>query len=138
MTRLRRWWALPPPERGQFLTLWLLMPLMSASLRLVGYRRTLRWIERVSPPSALRGATTLAEADRLAGLAAIAGRHAAVEATCLRQALAVMLVLRRRGVVPSLKFGVDLKGATPDMHAWLELDGQALGQPDLRHRPFQR
>lgn len=114
------------------------MPVMSGSLRWLGYRRTLRWVERASHPSDHIDAPSLEQADRMARLAAIAGRHAAVEATCLRQALAVLLMLRRRGASPALKFGVDLKAATPDMHAWLEMDGQPLGQADLRHRPFHR
>ena len=134
---LRRWWALPAPERRQFLALWLLLPIISASLRLTGYRKTMRWVEAASRPSQPRKALSLAQSHRLAELAAIAGRHGAVHATCLRQALAVLLLLRRRGALPSLKFGVGAQGAAPDMHAWLELDGHPLGQTDLRYRPFR-
>ena len=138
MERLRRWWALPGPERGQFLVLWMLMPVMSASLRLLGYRKTLGWVDAVARPPRRPRPPTIEEADRLARLAAIAGRHAAVEATCLRQALAVLLMLRRRGATPSLKLGVGRSGASPDMHAWVELDGRALGQSNPRHQPFHR
>lgn len=57
--------------------------------------------------------------------------------TCLRQALAVHWLLRRRGLQPELRFGVDRIDNAPDMHAWVELEGVPLAQPQLRHRAFQ-
>ena len=135
---LRRWRALPAGDRGRLLGLLLLVPMVSASLRLLGYRRTRTSFERISRHPQPRPATTadLEQAETLALLAAIAGRRGLVEATCLRQALAVYLLLRRRGLEPQLKLGVDRQGTRPDMHAWVELNGQPLAQPGLRHRAF--
>lgn len=136
---LRQWWALPARERRMFVLLALLQPAISLALRLRGYRRTQAWLECHSRHPGPRVATMqeLADAQRTAELAAIAGRRGPVATTCLRQALAVYWVLRRRGLQPQLKFGVDRISATADMHAWVELDGVPLAQPQLRHAAFQ-
>ena len=136
---LRQWWALPARERRMLLMLALLQPLISLALHLRGYRRTQDWLERHSRHPGPRVATTqeLADAQRTAELAAIAGRRGPVATTCLRQALAVYWVLRRRGLQPQVRFGVDRIGATADMHAWVELDGVPLAQPQPRHAAFQ-
>jgi hypothetical protein len=138
LARLRRWWALPPSERRDVLVLCLLLPALAASLRVSGYRATRARVDRASSPSRRTGPPSASHAQRLAELAAIAGRQGPLKSTCLPQALAVLLLLRRRGADPDIKFGVDRLGATPDMHAWVELDGQALGQVAPRHKPFAR
>lgn len=137
---LRHWWRLPPRERPILLLLMALQPLLSLSLRVRGYRRTRTLVEALSRHRAPRAATNadLASAERLAQLARIAGRRSPLVTTCLRQALAVHGLLRRRGLRPELKFGVDrMPGRAVDMHAWVELEGIPLAQPRLRHREFQ-
>ena len=135
----RQWRALPARERRELLWLAVLQPAISLALRLRGYRRMHDWLERHSRPANPHTATTdeLADAQRTAELAAIAGRRGPVATTCLRQALAIYWVLRRRGLQPQVRFGVDRIGATPDMHAWVELEGVPLAQPHLRHAAFQ-
>lgn len=116
-----------------------LQPAISASLRTLGYARTRVLMERNSrgAGSSTADAKALGDAQRLAELARIAGRHGLVETSCLRQSLAVYWLLRRRGFKPELKLGVDqIRGALPDMHAWVELQGRALAQPKLRHAAF--
>lgn len=135
---LRQWWRLAPAERGLFLGILALLPLVSLGLRLLGYRRTKALLEWSSPLHAPHAANEAewARAERLAELTAIAGRRGAVTATCLRQALLVHWWLRRRQLHPTLRLGVDRIGALPDMHAWVELEGRALAQRELRHKPF--
>ena len=139
MGGLRQWLGLPSHERGLLLVLALLQPMVSLGLRLRGFRRTQALLERLATHAMPRRASTseLAAAERLAQLAAIAGRRGPVATTCLRQALAVQWLLRRRGLQPELRFGVDRIGDTPDMHAWVELEGVPLAQPQLRHSAFQ-
>lgn len=136
---LQRWRALTIGDRSRLLGLLLLLPMVSTSLKLFGYRRSLALAERLSRHRSPRSASgaDLERAETLARLAAIAGRRGMVQATCLRQALAVYLLLRRRGLAPALKLGVDRQGSQPDMHAWVELDGQALGQTEVRHASFE-
>jgi hypothetical protein len=125
-------------EKWQLLAYTLLLPTIHLSLRCLGLRRTQAALHRCAPGGGTRriDAGTLRWAERSAQLAAIAGRHGAVNATCLRQALAVETMLRRAGLQPVLRLGVDRQGSLPDMHAWVELDDQPLGQARLRHRPF--
>ena len=114
------------------------LPLIAAMVRLLGVVRAARLLERNSGTSALRRADSaeLGAAQRLAQLAAIAGRHGAITATCLRQALLVHWLLRRRGFAPELKFGVRNHADVFDAHAWVDLQGVALGQGTLAHLPF--
>ena len=139
MGGLRKWLGLPSHERRLLLSLAVLQPMISLGLRLRGLRRTQAWLKRLGSQATPRRASTeeLAAAERLAQLAAIAGRRGPVATTCLRQALAVHWLLRRRGLLPELRFGVDRIGATPDMLAWVELEGVPLAQPQLRHAAFQ-
>lgn len=138
--RFRRWRALPRRERRDSLALILLQPLVSAGLRSLGYRRTLALLRNTSAGDSrrLRHPGTLQEAHRLAELAKAVGRHGVIEASCLRQSLAVYWLLRRRGLLPQVKLGVGRLGdAAPDMHAWVELRGEPLAQPNLRHAAFE-
>ena len=139
MSGLRQFRALPAPEQRLLLLLMLLQPAISAALRLRGYRRTRHWLERRSqhPTPHSASATELAAAERVATLAGIAGRRGPMATSCLRQSLAVLWVLRRRGLQPELKFGVDRIGESADMHAWVELEGVRLAQPRMRHAAFQ-
>lgn len=137
--RLSQWWRLPRSSRYLFWLLLAGLPAVSVSLRLLGFRRTLAVVERVSHRRHPRSATAadVAAGHDLARLCAIAGRHGLFPATCLRQALLVHGLLRRRGLPPVLRLGVRRKDASPDMHAWVELNGVALGETELAHTPFQ-
>ena len=137
--RLRGWLALPGAERCQFGVLLLGLPLMSLGLATWGYRRTLRMIEDWSPRAGQRVPSSheLDAAERLAQLGALAGRHGPHQATCLRQSLLTYLVLRRRGFSPSLRLGGRRQEGRFDAHAWVELEGRALGQAELLHQAFQ-
>lgn len=135
----RKFLQMPATERRLLMALALLQPVASASLRLFGYKATLRGVERLSPshqPDRHASPSELQDAQRLAELAAIAGQRGPLATTCLHQALVVHGLLRRRGLAPCLRLGVDVLERTPDMHAWVELDGTPLAQPNLRHRPF--
>lgn len=136
--RLARWLELVPSDRRRLLGLMIALPVIATLLQLFGVVRTRRWLERVSGNAAPRqaGVDELQAAERLAQLANIAGRRGAISATCLRQALVVYWLLRRRGFAPEFMIGVRKLDATLDAHAWVRLQGVALGQSDLAHTPF--
>ena len=115
------------------------LPLVSLSLRLAGYGPTRRWVERLSPVGSPRtvATTDVQAAERMAQLAAIAGRRGAVTATCLRQSMLVYGLLRRRGFAPELVLGVRKLDQSFDAHAWVELEGVALGQSEIVHAPMR-
>lgn len=135
---LARWWALPVRERRLFPFLLLMLPLVSLGLSLLGYRRMLALVERLGHHRQRHPATAaeLEYAHRLARLLAIAGRHG-LSATCLRQALLLHLLLRRRGLDPRLTFGLRRENGRPIMHAWVELDSTSLDPSPLEHAPFR-
>lgn len=137
--RLRGWLMLTGSQRVGLIAMMLALPPIAAALRLFGYQRTQRWLERHSQHAASRPASPgdFAAAQGLAGLASIAGRHGVIEATCLRQSLLVYWLLRRRGLNPEIKLGVRKQDDALDAHAWVELDGLALAQSDLVHHPFE-
>jgi transglutaminase superfamily protein len=85
------------------------------------YVRTRRLVDRWSAPRR-RGAVA-------PGRVAWAVRTAARPipgATCLTQALAAEIMLRRDGAAPVVRFGATRAEGDFEAHAWLELDGKAL------------
>lgn len=136
--RLAAWRELSGADRRRLLGLACGLPVIELSLRCFGAHRTASWLSRVFVPSAPRSATSdeLRNADRLAQLAAIAGRHGIVTARCLSQALLLQAMLRQRGLDTVLRVGVLKDERRFDAHAWLELEGRALAQPSLQHVPF--
>ena len=128
-----RWRALSSGDRLHLMAFVLLLPLVDLSLRGAGLRRTQRFLgvdEDAAAPTVTPAAA--ASAQRLAQLAAIAGRHGLYANSCLRQALAVQWWLRRRGLPSQLRIGARRNGETLDAHAWVELAGTPLAQgPDL-------
>lgn len=133
-----RWVSLPWGERVLLLGLLLGLPVIAAMIRVLGVFQTRRWLERWSSQREVRTADAgeLRSAERLAELAAIAGRRGVITITCLRQAMMVYWLLRRRGFVPELKIGMRSENGVVDGHAWVELQGQALNQPNLTHLAF--
>lgn len=138
--KLQRWRALNWGERGQLLLAAAALPCIDLLLRCFGYRRLLAGIERITPQADSRqtGQADLHSGEQWARQAAMAGAHLPLfNVSCLRQALLVHWQLRLRGVSPQLKIGLrPQSGQRPDAHAWVELDGVALGQDQLSHHAF--
>ena len=135
-----RWRELSTQEKKWLLWMLLLLPLIPAMLRLFGFTRTQAWLLRHSEKKTFIEAdsNTLQLAERLAQLANIAGRRGAITATCLRQALLLQWWLRRDGLDAKLKLGTRLQEGQFDAHAWVELDGKALGQTEMNHKAFDQ
>lgn len=134
-----RWHDLVASEKALLLVFAAVLPVISCSLRLLGYKKTRSMLERAAQTQRrARPATpdTIARYDRLAWIAREAAGWTPANTSCLRQSLLVHALALRGGLQPELKFGVGQVDGTVDMHAWVELDGVPLGQPGLRHRPF--
>ncbi len=133
-----RWRELSWRDKRRLLVLMLLLPPVHLALAWFRFQRVRGWLEQASKKRIQAACTpaALADAERLAELAAIAGRRGAVAASCLRQTLVVWWWLRRRGLSPQLRVGTFGQGETFGAHAWVELHGVALAQRDLQHRPF--
>jgi hypothetical protein len=122
---------LPAAERRLIVGMAILLPAIGAGLRLLGYRRTRALIDRMSDPQIRRDHSmpvrpSVEAANRLGQLVRIAANHGPYRATCLRQSLALLFLLRRRGWPAELRIGVRREGDGLDAHAWVELEGFAL------------
>jgi len=97
-----------------------LVALVRASLRLLGFRRTV-WLAKRAGRLAAHPSSTPNDCARAIAIAAafFPGR-----AICLEQSLALYVLLRRRGHSGVLRLGVQ---PYPFLaHAWVELNGQPL------------
>jgi hypothetical protein len=122
--RWRRFRALSRAERRLLLEVWVLLGGISVVLALTDYPRTRRALEGLMPRTVITrtpAAEDLDYAMRIGSLARIAGRHLPLNASCLRQSLLVWWLLRRRGLAPVLRIGVN-KDQGFAAHAWVELD----------------
>lgn len=115
------------------------MPLISLSLRLAGYKRTRAWIDALCPPPSVAAPPTQdwGPLHRTALVVRRAGAWSLANTSCLRQALLLILLLRRRGLDPQLQFGVASDGTGMHMHAWVEIEGVSLGASHGRFRAFR-
>jgi Transglutaminase-like superfamily len=116
----RRLAAFRPEARRFAARAWLAVPVVQASLALVGFKSTLGWVEAVRPlrrPGAQP--VTVAEGSALVGGAF---RAHFVGGKCLPQSVVQYLLHRWDGVPARLVLGVRRPdpGAAIEAHAWIE------------------
>jgi len=127
LTAWQRWRRLPASERSATLAAAVLVPLITISLRLAGFPRTLRWVEWSAQGAALTvdpESVVLGEAAR--GLARVR-RYTPWTGRCLARALSLWWILRRRGLAASLNLGVRRTGNALEAHAWVVSAGRVIG-----------
>ena len=137
--RLDGWRALAWPDRGRLLACLVGLPILHASLAITGYARSRRIIEWITQRTSARtpNPMDIDDAQQLARLAAIAGRHGAVTASCLRQSLLLYGWLRLRGFQPALQLGIKPQQSAFQAHAWVELAGTRLLPMDEGRQAFR-
>jgi hypothetical protein len=120
--RFARWSRLPPEERRVLLRASLL--LLFARLALAG--ASVAWARRAAVRLAPR---SMVSSARLAALVAAAARALPGATGCLPRAIALEALLRRAGRAAELRVGVAARRgrARLDAHAWVEVDGVAVG-----------
>lgn len=116
------------------------MPLTWLILRVIGFGRTREIAETETGRQYLASEISAYQfAQRCAELAAIASRNNLYRANCLHQALPLCWVLRRKGLPARLRIGVAPRVRPFHAHAWVELNGIALGQKTLsEYEVFER
>ena len=141
LSPFQRWRGLAADERLLVLGLLWLLPLIDLSLRSVGFQRSRGWLARFVPAEARLlevDGEAIAGAQRLAALARAIGARSPWRTSCLRQALAVWWLLRRRRLPAELRIGVIRREAPFQAHAWVELGGVALDPEAAAHAAFPR
>ncbi len=103
------------------------LPLVAASVRLLGYKRVHRFLSVA--PTSLPQPSPLhrTDAERIARMVQLAARHGLVRGNCLSRSLLLWRMLLRRRIPAEIRFGVRAYGAGMQAHAWVEQDGRALG-----------
>jgi hypothetical protein len=116
---------------------WLAQEYFNLALRFVSFEKLLAGSHPHSGTVVSPG-RVLPAARRIQKLANAAAHFHLSPATCLRRSLALGWMLNRRGIPAQLSLGV-LKGASGlQAHAWIEIEGQPLGEPEAVTENFQK
>jgi Transglutaminase-like superfamily len=135
--RLRRFSALERPARWLFLRAAALLPLVSLSLRLRGFRKTQAFLQKfLSLSSHPADISASSSANLTVRMVRAAVRTSIGHPTCLDESLALWWLLGRQGIRSELKVGVRKEGEKFEAHAWVERDGMALNEPEARHQHY--
>jgi hypothetical protein len=136
--RLRRLSALERTPRGIFLRAAILLPLISLSLRLRGFRKTQASLQKsLTHPTSAAERGTSDRAGETARMVRAAVRHCTVgHPTCLEESLVLWWLLGRQGIASELRIGVRKQGDKFEAHAWVERDGAALNEPEALHEHY--
>jgi hypothetical protein len=117
-----------------------LLPLISASLRIRGFRATQAALQGFSIPSKTeeRAGAQAMDAGRvqMAVRMVNAAARYGLGSTCLEKSLTLWWLLRRDGIVSSLRIGARKASGKFEAHAWVERDGAALNEPGAQHRHY--
>jgi hypothetical protein len=135
---LRRFKALERPAQALFLRALGILPLVSLSLRLLGFQATRSALERTLPRTAsqMDDAATKRRAALTAHMVHAADRHGVLHPSCLANSVTLWWLLGRQGITSRLRIGIRKEGGHLQAHAWVERAGVALNEPEERHRHY--
>lgn len=106
------------PELRMLLAAALLLPFVSAGIRLGGPLRLHRWFRRPRGGMRIRHSPVV-----VARIVNVAASHLPYSAGCLARSLLLHRLLARQGTASTLRIGVRLVGGRLEAHAWVECDG---------------
>lgn len=144
---VRRFKALEPRARGLFLRAAVLLPFISLSLRLRGFRATQSSLQK-RLPSALAAISDQSSGPQASGTPAestaaltarmvrSAARRTWGRPACLEQSLALWWLLGRQGIASTVRIGTRKTGQKFEAHAWVECDGVALNEVEAPHEHY--
>ena len=122
------WHSLSKSDRALVIRAMFLLPIVAASLKTVGLRRTQSWLIRNSlgpmvPPTE----QTRADVRRAVHIVAAAYRLHPLPSSCLPRTVVLWSLLQRRGIGADVRIGVryNTQGQF-ESHAWLEWNGEVL------------
>lgn len=137
------WHSLSKSDRALVIRAMFLLPIVAASLKTLGLRRTQLWLIRTSPgPVVPQTEQTRANVRRTAQMMAVACRRQPLRSTCLPRSIVLWSLLRRRGIASDIRIGARTNSQGEfQAHAWLEWNGKVLNDvPDVgrQYLPFKR
>lgn len=126
VARVDAWRRMSGSARTATVMAGVLLPVIEASLRLLGVSRTLTWL-RATVPSRPAAHVT----PRVLRLAVNrASRRGLVAGRCLSKSLALWWLMARTGSSSRLRLGVAVGNAAFDAHAWLEDETGVINDDD--------
>jgi Transglutaminase-like superfamily len=142
MTRAQKFVQLSTSEKWTLFQALLFLPVCAIVLRLREVRRLLSTVGE-SFPMAFNPERDIAmeQARATARMVSLAARYGPYRATCLKQSVVTLWLLRHQGIPCDLRIGVRREFNPFEAHAWVEYQGEALNEePDIHQRfvPFDR
>jgi hypothetical protein len=131
---VRRFLGLSHDDRWVLTRAFVGLGVVEVALRVLGFQRTMRLIDRRRPGTAALppaagvepNAEQLQRARRYAAWVATAARHHVVRARCLHRSLLLHHWLRCEGLPSRLRIGVRKIDGALNAHAWVELGGRVV------------
>jgi hypothetical protein len=104
-------------------------------LRLRGFRKTQKSLQRYAAPggAALSAAEARADTEQACRMVLAASRRLGAPANCLERSLTLWCLLARHGITSHLRIGARKSGEKFEAHAWIERNGEAVGEPEGAH-----
>lgn len=137
--RLQRFRILAPEARSTFFRASVLLPAISLSLRIRGFRATQAALQSLSIPKTEKSIVVQPADDehiRMAVSMVNAAARYGLGSTCLEKSLVLWWLLRRLGLTSSVRIGARKAAGKFEAHAWVERDGAALNEPGDEHRHY--
>ena len=123
-------------EQGLFLRAVCLLPTMACATAIFRWQKVQCWIDgHYSRRSKTEDANGV-DASVIERMVFSAARYGIVGGNCLSRSLTLCYLLKRAGFNASLRLGGRRQGQSFEAHAWVELDGRSLDDPDDIHEPF--
>ncbi len=121
-----------------FIYAWLLLLWVELALRFFSFTRVSQWF--AAKPSS-ESTSYLADQNntiqRTWQLVDMASRNHILQITCLRRSLVTQKLLSQQGIPVVLRFGVNREGGRFRAHAWLEYQGQAIGEAEPLSQAYE-
>ena len=132
-----------PEARTIFLRATAVLPVISVSLKMRGFRATQKYLLRFLPiarQTSQKNSTHIAgdlkRIELISRMVNAAIRHAGHDSTCLEKSLALWWLLGRQEIASELRIGARKLEDKFEAHAWVERDGEALNEPQQEHRHY--
>lgn len=134
--QLRRFSALPGAAKADFLRALLLLPLIRISLKLRGFHKTQKSLQRhagTPDRAAISEARADADTKQTCRMVRAAARRLPAQGNCMERSLTLWWLLARRGITSRLRIGARKTDEKFEAHAWVERNGEAVGEPEGTH-----
>jgi hypothetical protein len=129
MGKLAKILALPAREKAIILSAWGLLPVAEVAVRLLPFGRTDRLFQRLGRFSPVRWAVgRRATPERLQQIVGMAARNHMTSMSCLRRSFVLRTLLQAGGHEATLRIGARRENGDLHAHAWVEYQGQPLGE----------